>query len=264
MITVKEHFGLGLPRFLQKFDKSREFISGVEYEIESIKGFGCLGDTIGIDIVDDHSLRNNGKEFKTHPCLFDEQMKMFDFIHKELKLGKDPFSDRTSIHVHVNVRELTLEEVRQLILLYALFEPLFFDFVGDVRKGSIFCVPLNYTFIPSHYKQPANVLHEKWSKYTAFNIVPMNQFGTVEFRHLFGTDNRAIFETWLATLKDLYEAIALKKIENLTSLIEQGASLKEIANIAVPLFSSNYSAAMLQHKLADSLLDVKLSAGGIK
>jgi hypothetical protein len=263
MTTIRDHFELGMPSDVSRF-KPREFITGVEYEIEAIKGFGNLQEQMCLAIVEDNSLRNNGREIKTSPMTYEEQLGWFKTIHSQLNLGKDPFSDRTSIHVHVNVRDLTLPEVRQLILCYALLEPLFFEFVGPVRKGSIFCVPLNYTYIPSLYNKPVQGLIEKWHKYTAFNILPMSSFGTVEFRHMYGTGDFELFRHWLTAIRELYTFIESSKDFDLIKALEKGLSTYDLAISIVPILANLHSKANIIELLNDTLLDVKLSVGGLK
>jgi hypothetical protein len=264
-MTIKEHYQLGNPPWFSKLGSSRAFITGCEYEIESIIDFGKVADSRAIRIVEDHSLRNGGREFTTAPMLFADQVSMFGFLHSQLKLGEEPFSDRTSIHVHVNVRELTLNEVRQFVLLYALLEPLFFKYVGDVRKGSIFCVPLNWTYLPSLYKLPLPELRNKWHKYTALNISPISTFGTVEFRHMYGTNDIERFRFWLGCLKELYEFVeSSTNFDIIRLLTEKDApSSFDIAKMVVPSLVTD-SEEFVNEFLDDTLLDVKLSAGGLK
>jgi hypothetical protein len=254
---VLDHYGI---------TSNKEFLCGCEFEIEDVKDYKNIPTTI--DVTNDSSLRNNGKEFKTPPQPIDLAVETFKQLHSSLKVGKQPFSERTSIHVHVNVRELDLVQARQLVLLYALYEPLFFDFVGNIRKNSIFCVPLNYTYLPSVYKLDIKGLKEKWHKYTAFNIIPMGPspdhqgFGTVEFRHLYGTNDAYVFETWLKAIKELYTII----MENPTFdiLTELQGDTVQLAYKTVPTLAYRLSPETIKTLIADSTLDVKLSAGGIR
>jgi hypothetical protein len=264
MATVREHYNF-LP---QQPVNTREFICGCEFEIEDVIN---KYDVDKVFIVEtDHSLRNNGWEFKTLPNTYNSTLELFKRLHTTLKLGKEPFSDRTSIHVHVNVRELQLAEVRQLILTYALLEPLFFEFVGQTRKNSIFCVPLNYTYIPSLYHKSSIEMHKKWHKYTAFNIVPMGPFGdnvalgTVEFRHLYGTADEAVFSKWLSSIKELYTFIEQANGFDLLKHLEKGIALPTLAMAVVPSLALAYSDSAINEMLKDTLLDVKLACGGLK
>lgn len=261
---VKTHFGLGKSAwFADSSFTPKQFVCGCEFEIESIVNYSNV--TGHFIVENDHSLRNNGKEFKTNPSSYKETLELFNFLHKHLVVDKDPFSERTSIHVHVNVRDLGLKQVRQFVLLYALLEPLFFDFVGEKRKSSIYCVPLNYTFLPSYYKLSIVALLDRWknNKYTAFNILPINTFGTIEFRHLYGTNNREVFKTWLTSIKDLYEFVANTPELDVCRLINQN-TVAEIAKQVIPLLSNPVPESYINSISKDSLMDVKLSNGGLK
>lgn len=259
MSLVKEHFGL---HNAYNLPPNKDFLCGCEFEIESIKDFLSIDNNFIIE--KDHSLRNGGKEFKTRPHSFEETIGLFQNLHASLKLGADPFSDRTSIHVHVNVRELSLFELRQFILTYAMLEPLFFEFVGPVRKNSIFCVPLNYTYIPSTYKGTAQNMLEKWHKYTAFNIVPIANFGTVEFRHLYGTADVKVFSKWLTTIKELYTFITTNDCFDIIKTLSKGEDVAILARMIIPTLAFDYSIAQTMELLEDSVLDVKLAQGGLK
>lgn len=254
MTTVMQYYhGIG--------NVSREFTCGCEFEIEDIKDFGQ--DTHDFIIEDDNSLRNNGKEFKTFPRGYADTLELFERLHGSLKLGPEPFSERTSIHVHVNVAQLTLNEARQLVLTYALVEPLFFKFVGTTRSNSIYCVPLNYTFLPSVYKKDIIGMIASWHKYTAFNIKPMNELGTVEFRHLYGTNDKEIFTKWLTALKEIFEWVRDTENWDVVKALEETGSV-EVARKVVPTLVRDYQHAELFDLLKDTSLDVKLSVGGLK
>jgi len=262
MTTVAQQFGYDGP-----FSKSRSFLCGTEYEIEDVKKSNLNSSYILSDI--DHSLRNNGIEIKTAAVTFEHALELFDLVHEQLTLGKEPYSDRTSIHVHVNMQALTLEEVRQLVLVYALFEPLFFKFVGPVRQGSIFCVPLSYTYLPSYYKNPIQDLWKRWQKYTAFNISPLchgkegvEGLGTIEFRHLYGTGDKKVYQTWLSAIKELYTFIEATPNFNIIKSIEAGMTPQHLLFNIIPTFSALYNEDV-NTLCVNSLLDVKLSTGGL-
>jgi hypothetical protein len=260
-MNIRESFGLSP---MQRHGHSLEFICGVEFEVEDIKGFGDIGHNANFICEEDHSLRGSAKEFKTLPSTYEETLGLFTQLYKSISVGKDAFNERTSTHVHVNVRELTDVQVRELVLTYALLEPLFFHFVGETRKNSIFCVPLNYTYLPSHYKRNLVEMLSKWHKYTAFNLAPISSFGTVEFRHLFGTNDPKVFKEWLTTLKELFEFIRDTPDFSLLGVIAEGCESADIAKVAVPTLCKGLSNTQINVMLEDSLLDVKLSVGGLK
>jgi hypothetical protein len=270
MTTVQEQFNMHNTAGAAVCN-SRDFLCGVELEIEDIKSTDDVSANYGDVIIEqDHSLRNNGLEFKYGPVTYNEALNRFNGIWKHLKVGKNPFSERTSIHVHVNARCLTVEEARQLVLVYALYEPLFFKFVGDERKNNIFCVPLNYTSLPNTYKSNLVAMHKAWSKYTAFNICPMGPgkdgsacHGTIEFRHMYGTKDPEVFKKWLTTLKELYTFVEKNTGFDIIKTILSGKDMASYASVVIPTIANGLSMGQINNLIEDSLIDVKLSSGGL-
>jgi hypothetical protein len=183
-----------------------QFIAGIEYEIEDVKDFhgDCLAD-VGIHVTKDGSLRNNGKEFITTPKSLAGVMSDFKHLFKHIELGDNPFTARTSIHVHMNVILMKHENFLALIYTYAALEPFFFNFVGKNRATNIHCVPLYDTYLSKYYKdQNPGILVSKWSKYTALNIRPVISQGSIEFRHMYGTGDIFLFTKWISYIEKLF------------------------------------------------------------
>jgi hypothetical protein len=99
---------------------------------------------------------------------------------------------------------LTDDEVKTMVLLYALFEDFFFMMVKPNRKDNIHCVPLTFTPLPMHYKKNLHTYIKVWSKYTALNLKRLTDLGTVEFRHLHGTNDPKELSDWLMVLENLW------------------------------------------------------------
>lgn len=186
---------------------------GIEIEVENI--------TVNIPVVEpvwtvtvDPSLRNNGKELKSAPLTPKQAVISLSTLWQTLyKVCKPDFSWRTSIHFHLNVCDLDKEELQKMLLLSLIFEDLFFTFVGQDRDQSIFCVPLRQStqmnLIRSFLKGKKSVGEisgEKWHKYSAVNLFRLQDLGTVEFRHMGGTDSILKITTWLVLLLQLYRA----------------------------------------------------------
>lgn len=170
---------------------------GVEIEVER-----CPYDSVAalhseaINITDDNSLRNQGIEIITAPINSNVMIPTIEYILKKLPVGHD-FSPRTSIHFHFNMQPWTLDQVKSLVYVYMLFENSFFRLVNPKRKESIFCVPVCDTDIYFNTRrEDFPYLVENWHKYAAFNIKPLSNYGTVEFRHLQGTNNVEEIRRW--------------------------------------------------------------------
>ena len=240
------------------------FICGTEYEIEDIykvnlPNFDCgqdvphwMGD---IGAIKDGSLRNNGMEFITKPVGYDKALSLFDLLHDKVLVGQNAYTPRTSTHVHVNVASMNQKQLKHLVLLYALFEPVFFAYVGDSRKHNIHCVPLNYTLLPKMYSASVSHLVDGWSKYTAFNMKPVATQGTVEFRHLYGTGDKKVYQQWLSMLRDLWNFAYNEPPTWLHGCLLAGTSPKEMLKQVLPSIPLH----LVDVDFSDSLVDVKLA-----
>lgn len=179
-------------------------VFGIECEIESITR---IPNTLDVwSVTEDGSLRNNGKEFITTPLSKDRAIEMFGALHAQSFYNREhAFSERTSIHVHMNCQSLAVQQVRVLVLLYAMFEEYFFAMTAPNRRSNIHCVPLTETYLPVLYGNTLQGMLQRWHKYTALNIKPLSQHGTVEFRHMHGHADQLLFAEWLGVLGRLWE-----------------------------------------------------------
>lgn len=183
---------------------------GLELEME---GYSSLDSKIANlkSVVEDNSLRNNGREFISEPIKFNDACKFFsDVMHTKAVAWYDldkRCTERGSIHVHVNVMNLEPWQVFNILRLYCLLEVGFFSAVADHRQNNIYCVPLSATNLPSRLcliDDDIYDLSEKWHKYTALNAKPVTKLGTIEFRHLQATDSTADFLNWLDIIEKLF------------------------------------------------------------
>jgi hypothetical protein len=145
-------------------------------------------------------------------------------------------------------------------LLYALYEEFFFAMVEQGRRGNIHCVPLTETHLPGNYALPIEKLAQqgRWHKYTALNILPLTTLGTVEFRHLQGTDDVELFGEWLQLLENLW-----KLSQETTITVEALVSEEVLKSWWKELFGHSKRIMALEpafnNTIANSLLDVKFA-----
>ncbi len=249
---------------------SEEFICGTEYEIEDVKYINLPGHDkmsranlslsdsspywVGdIGLMHDGSLRNRGVEFITKPMNYEAALHTFKTLHKGLTLGPQPFSSRTSIHVHVNMTNMTMAQLKHFLLTYALLEPVFFEVAGETRKHNIHCVPLNFTLLPSIYNKPIQDMIKAWSKYSAFNLMPIRTQGTVEFRHLYGTDDAQVYQKWLTLIKELWDFVYHNPTGTLETWLRAEYTPQQIQQLVLPsskYISTDYSTSLIDVKLA--------------
>ena len=177
---------------------------GIEVEIENISYINPNIPICFWQITEDGSLRNHGKEFKSVAL----PVKYAQLALEQLFHGLNPdidFSSRTSIHVHLDVRGLTMTQLLTLMFVYATVENLLFKFVGANRRNNIFCTPITETQFFRHLdiqkkENMMGCLQTIWQKYSALNVLPISTFGTVEFRQMLGTSNVTKLCIWLDLL----------------------------------------------------------------
>jgi hypothetical protein len=177
-------------------------------------------------------------------------------------------SERTSVHVHVDVRDATLSQLISLILYYAIFEKALFRFANKQfdRYDNIFCIPLKevispFAFVRSLIKmeeiykiyENANrkvgvndipyQLYDDYSRfinnnkrYCGINLVAIGQFGSLEFRMHEGTYDKSRLLNWINVLLSLKKyafasTVAVEDIPKIFSIKGFKAILKEIFGI---------------------------------
>jgi len=219
---------------------------GIEVETENVRP-KRQDDMVpaGWSAKGDGSLRN-GTEYVSKVASAIEARELvgslYLFFTEQLRRQPD-FSWRTSIHVHCNIRHLSVAQVANLQLLYSIFEFLLFRFVGGDRHKSNFCVPITETaqyirirqlLAPFVYGETAldrlNLVLGHWEKYAALNFCRTPDLGTVEFRHMAGTWDVVKLGNWLNLIGALQDAALrldqgwiIEQINSLNSLSTYGS-----------------------------------------
>ena len=233
----------GLPNTLTWPDP--KILIGIEVEAENVL---IINNNLTLgwwQIENDSSLRNNGREFKTYPMACRYTQPALEFLFKYINTSID-FSKRTSIHFHLNVRDLTVNQLAGLFITYLPFENLFFQFADLSRRTNLYCVPIVETDLldaaPHEWKALLSNISLSWHKYSALNLLPITNFGTVEFRHMPGTNDVIKLCNWVRLITRLklaakrYDYVDLLKIicalnttsgyhEFLNMIFEQDAEL---------------------------------------
>lgn len=203
---------LGMPESRRTYEGTRllalqKCFTGLEFEAEEVKSrLPVDQEEAGYWVEkEDNSLRNNGMEYVLREPLFGEDllssMKWICEWGTKERLGTN---FRTGLHVHIDVRNLGPSELLSMIIYYALFEKVIFDWVGDDRDGNIFCMPfykaegvlepiVTALRAGNKIKDAAKAI----DRYAAFNLNSLSKFGTVEFRHLKTTFNYERVLKWV-------------------------------------------------------------------
>jgi hypothetical protein len=201
---------------------AKELIVGLELEIEAFpthKEFAYGGMTFS----NDNSLRNGGIEVITEPVHVKHVENLLAGFFKHFGITEENYSERCSLHVHMNVCDITVDHLASLALLYQLFERGLFTYIGHGRGNNIFCVPwcqanINVNLVNVIRKQDWYSLRN-WQKYTALNLLPIQHQGTVEFRHLHGTCDVAHIVEWLNLIGSMYNYAMKTPVDELQELI---------------------------------------------
>lgn len=127
-------------------------------------------------------------------------------LTKLQEAAKINFSFRTSVHVHVNVMELTEKQVLNMVYTYMLLEEPLMNFCGKERKGNRFCLRLQDaeglldTVLEFSKKGWKYLPPENQIRYAAVNLGALHKYGSVEFRGMRGTMDVATITTWANAL----------------------------------------------------------------
>lgn len=120
------------------------------------------------------------------------------------------YSFRTSTHVHVNVSNMELDVVKAMAVLFCLFEDEYINFCSRGRKANRFCLGIkDADGVVENLRKflvMGRVPDRDRGKYSAMNLCTLNQFGTLEFRTLEGTNNWDRIFTWVRALLALRKA----------------------------------------------------------
>lgn len=180
------------------------YLYGIEVEVERVR----IPDNaiLNWNITEDGSLRDHGYEFVSKPTHAEYIPAILHKLFNSLRPGYT-FSPRCSTHIHMNVRDINIGSLYNLVLVYQLFERALFKWVGHNRDKNIFCVPLYECELPniirSMFEENPVTYVSMWSKYTAMNLLPITNYGTVEFRHLEGTNDIRRILSWVNMLSSM-------------------------------------------------------------
>lgn len=162
----------------------------------------------------DHSLRgrDNAEYVLRKPIAFDEVPAALDDLWKMFKDCNSQLdeSNRTSVHVHVNVQEWYINRLTSFMTMYYVLEEILTQWCGEHRVGNLFCLSLKdapgimqqvQAFIASDGKvRPQDNLH-----YAGMSFYAIQKFGSLEFRTLRGVSDPKIIEDWVTIIRRLYD-----------------------------------------------------------
>jgi hypothetical protein len=200
MGTVAEYFGIA--------SLKNPLCIGVEVELEGAD-VSRMPESRHLSYVGDPSLRNDGIEIVFNGPKGPKNIEQA-LIDLRAALTSQVFniSERTSVHVHINARNLTEQQVATLLAVYTVTESALYSMCGKDRYDNIYCPGLTNAAhllrtIRDFYKQKDFAVLRRWPKYTGINLSRIGDLGTVEFRMHEGTADIARIRLWIDVISRL-------------------------------------------------------------
>jgi len=205
---------------------------GIEIEFEGVPEGGLnFNVPKGWQYHADGSLRNGAEIVSNGPRTLEQ---IEGDLDDAIKLFKDQgfvpvFSFRTSLHVHVNVNDLTHLQLLNMFALYTIFEQPILEMGGEERIGNVHCMPVFMAQYPveelrrglqaasadkaNRYGAGRNSLDNSLRnlmrndlRYSSFNWAAVSKFGTIEYRSHRGTLDKNDIMKWCRLILRLKEA----------------------------------------------------------
>lgn len=139
-----------------------------------------------------------------------------DAVLAELKTAmakaKPQWSNRTSVHIHVNVSDMSFRDTINFMALYTTFEDILTEYAGGLkRSGNLFCVRAvdaeeNIdTIVRSIRDQAIDAFYDDNLHYAGMNVNSITQRGSIEFRAMAGNLDTKFIKSWIDALYGLRE-----------------------------------------------------------
>lgn len=198
------------------YAKSRSLVSdtlvGVEVEMENAQEIGSTY----WSATGDGSLRDNGVEYVLQqPLTGSDLMRAMDELTHLVEDNFTPtFGERTSTHIHVDVRDLDKDQLMSYVLLYMALEVPLFKYCGADRESSNFCPSyrladsqlktINTLICTTGENTTVRNIHNA-ERYAGCNINSVGKFGSLEFRGHRGEYRKEPLLRWINMLLALKE-----------------------------------------------------------
>jgi hypothetical protein len=228
-----------------KFHDSKGSIKrfcGVELEISDIKNHDKVYEVVnkwGGQIGEDGSIDGeNTAEIRTAPArgkLFIQQIKEICGVLNEV--GAE-VNESCGLHVHVDARDFTSEDLFKVALLWEKYEPTMFRKVAKHRRNNSYCAKMGNvlsSIVKTQNELPMNKIdrfREEFNdldKNCSLNFNPILEFGTIENRMLEGCIDADKIIKWAeinSKMIDFCKKVKFDKIENIKVISSRAFSLR--------------------------------------
>lgn len=186
---------------------------GIEIEAEGVNLLHEDDTPFPWNYHEDGSLRGqeNAEYVLQTPAKFTEVEKALDTLWAAFEKKKSKFDDsnRTSVHIHLNVQNFYLNRLTSLVAMYYVVEEMLTEWCGDHRVGNLFCLRAkDAPAIVSTFRKfvQKDMLHgmTEHVHYAGLNFHSIYKFGSLEFRAMRGTSDKTLILRWVRILERLY------------------------------------------------------------
>ena len=161
----------------------------------------------------DGSLRgeDNAEYVLRRPIPFDKVGEAVDSLWQMFKEDNTVLteSNRTSVHVHLNIQQFHLNRLCSLLALYLSVEEVLTAWCGESRVGNLFCLrtkdaPAILSRMREYFRENGEVRFSDGMHYAGINPQAIHKLGSVEIRTLRGATEPELIKKWVAILERLY------------------------------------------------------------
>ena len=243
-----------LHQLLRLRNKYEGALFGVEIETEGHKLPDRIPQQWGIK--EDGSLRGRfpdqaAEYVMNRPLSLENSIEALKDLRKAMDENGAEFnySFRTSVHVHLNVSDLTSEQYLNTVYTYLLLENVFVRYCGNERVGNRFCLRYQDAenlggFLIEMFRNGAGFVNNAEMhhlKYAALNIAATPRYGSLEFRAMQGNLEVPYITVWLRAIDCVRKyAIAHANPQAIhDKFVKLGGSefMKDVLGALYPFFS---------------------------
>jgi len=216
---------------------------GVEIEGEGRRR-GTIRDNLSAfwRVEADGSLRNNGFEVVLNEPLGGESLRQALSEVPDALRGTS-FTFRTSVHIHLDVADLSMDALNRLLFYYTILEKDLFNWVGNGRDQNPYCVPfyrqnnIIYSMMEALNGRYGELVNEE--RYSAVNCDALKKFTSLEFRHMYGTRSYTTIMNWVNILLAMRKA-AIEGVYEVGYNVLQDVSNRGHEEFARPILGAMY------------------------
>jgi hypothetical protein len=138
----------------------------------------------------------------------------------DVSFNRGAFTERTSVHIHVDIRDMTFDQFMNFLTLSTMFEAVLYKYVASHRSHNHFCWSLldcqstlhRIASICRANRNSENLnsairnnFNADSTKYAGINLSSVPRYGSLEFRMHEGTANSTSLIRWINILMSIKE-----------------------------------------------------------